>query len=62
MFWLRNKRIKFSLCTLNLSPGTLQFMQRSVLRIEKEKTAEEQQHIIDDEHWVLDLPETHQKE
>lgn len=37
-------------------------MQRSVLRLEKEKTAEEQQHIIDDEHWVIDLPETQHKE
>ena len=40
----------------------LQFMQRSALRIEKEKHVEEQQRVIDDEHWVLDLPQTKQKE
>ena len=37
-------------------------MQRSALRIEKEKHEEEQQRVIDDEHWVLDLPPTKQKE
>lgn len=37
-------------------------MQRSALRIEKEKSEEEQKRVIDDEHWVLDLPETKQKE
>ncbi|KAK3096240.1 hypothetical protein FSP39_024860 [Pinctada imbricata] len=37
-------------------------MQRSALRVEKEKSEEERQRDIDDEHWVLDLPETKQKE
>jgi M-phase phosphoprotein-6 len=37
-------------------------MQRSVLRIEQEKNAEEQQRAIDEEHWVLDLPELKQRE
>lgn len=37
-------------------------MQRSALRIEKEKSEDEQKRVIDDEHWVLDLPETKQKE
>ena len=37
-------------------------MQRSALQIEKEKSEEEKQKVIDDEHWVLDLPETEQKE
>lgn len=37
-------------------------MKRSALRIEKEKSEEERQQIIDDEHWVLDLPQTKQKE
>lgn len=48
----------------NLSKNVLQmkFMQRSALRIEKEKSEEEQKRVIDDEHWVLDLPETKQKE
>lgn len=48
----------------NLSKNVLQmkFMQRSALRIEKEKHVEEQQRVIDDEHWVLDLPQTKQKE
>ncbi|XP_052060982.1 M-phase phosphoprotein 6-like [Mytilus californianus] len=48
----------------NLSKNVLQmkFMQRSALRIEKEKHEEEQKRVIDDEHWVLDLPETKQKE
>lgn len=39
-----------------------QFMQRSALQIEKEKSEEEKQKVIDDEHWVLDLPETEHKE
>ncbi|XP_061197660.1 M-phase phosphoprotein 6-like [Saccostrea echinata] len=48
----------------SLSKNVLQmkFMQRSALQIEKEKTEEEKQKVIDDEHWVLDLPETEQKE
>lgn len=37
-------------------------MQRSAQQIEKEKSEEEKQKVIDDEHWVLDLPETEQKE
>lgn len=37
-------------------------MQRSALQIVKEKCEEEKQRVIDDEHWVLDLPETKQKE
>ncbi|KAL5022653.1 hypothetical protein ScPMuIL_001808 [Solemya velum] len=47
-----------------LSKNVLQmkFMQRSVLRIEKEQNEEERQRVIDDEHWVLDIPVTHQKE
>lgn len=42
----------------NLSKNVLQmkFMKRSALRIEKEKSEEERKYIIDDEHWVLDLP------
>lgn len=39
-----------------------QFMRRSALQIEKEKSEEEKQKVIDDEHWVLDLPETEHKE
>ncbi|XP_022344682.2 M-phase phosphoprotein 6-like [Crassostrea virginica] len=48
----------------SLSKNVLQmkFMQRSALQIEKEKSEEEKQKVIDDEHWVLDLPETEQKE
>ncbi|XP_059146033.1 M-phase phosphoprotein 6-like, partial [Physella acuta] len=43
----------------HLSNNVLQmkFMQRSVLRIEKEQNEEEQQKVIDDEHWVLDIPD-----
>ncbi|KAK6184630.1 hypothetical protein SNE40_007065 [Patella caerulea] len=50
--------------TANLSKNLLQmkFMQRSVLRIEEEKNAEERQRDIDDEHWVLDVPDLQQKE
>lgn len=42
----------------SLSSNVLQmkFMKRSALRIEKEKSEEERQQDIDDEHWVLDLP------
>ncbi|ESO90819.1 hypothetical protein LOTGIDRAFT_217677 [Lottia gigantea] len=40
----------------------MKFMQRSVLRIEEEKNAEEKQRDIDDEHWVLDIPRNKQKE
>lgn len=39
-----------------------QFMKRSALRIEKEKSEEERKYDIDDEHWVLDLPPIEQKE
>lgn len=48
----------------SLSSNVLQmkFMKRSALRIEKEKSEEEKQHIIDDIHWVLDLPALEQKE
>lgn len=48
----------------SLSKNVLQmkFMQRSALQIEKEKSEEEKQKVIDDEHWVLDLPETEHKE
>ncbi|GFO43481.1 M-phase phosphoprotein 6-like [Plakobranchus ocellatus] len=47
-----------------LSKNVLQmkFMQRSVLRMEKEQNEEERQKIIDDEHWALDLPEYKTKE
>ncbi|XP_005107945.1 M-phase phosphoprotein 6 [Aplysia californica] len=47
-----------------LSKNVLQmkFMQRSVLRIEREQNEDERQKIIDDEHWVLDLPEYKTKE
>ncbi|WAR11687.1 MPH6-like protein [Mya arenaria] len=38
------------------------FMKRSALRIEKEKSEEERKLIIDDEHWVLDLPKIEGKE
>jgi hypothetical protein len=37
-------------------------MQRSALQIVKDSSEEEKQKVIDDEHWVLDLPETKQKE
>ena len=37
-------------------------MQRSVARKEQVENEAEQQRQIDDEHWVLDLPETQQKE
>lgn len=37
-------------------------MRRSVIRIEKEQNDEEQRRIIDDEHWVLDIPELQEKE
>ncbi|XP_059168931.1 M-phase phosphoprotein 6-like [Physella acuta] len=48
----------------HLSKNVLQmkFMQRSVLRIEKEQNEEEQQKVIDDEHWVLDIPDYKTKE
>ena len=36
-------------------------MQRSVLRMEEEQNAEEKQRVIDDEHWVLDLPQLTQR-
>ncbi|XP_046549435.1 M-phase phosphoprotein 6-like [Haliotis rubra] len=41
-----------------LSKNVLQmkFMQRSVLRIEKEQNEEENNRAIDDEHWVMDVP------
>ena len=31
-------------------------MQRSVLRIEQQLNEDESRQIVDDEHWVLDLP------
>ena len=37
-------------------------MQRSVLRMEEEKNEEEKQKVIDDEHWVLDLPQLTKRE
>lgn len=48
----------------HLSKNVLQmkFMQRSVLRIEKDQNEEEKQKDIDEEHWVLDLPEYQKKE
>jgi len=48
----------------NLSKNVLQmkFMQRSVLKIERDQNEEEKQKIIDEEHWVLDLPEYKTKE
>ncbi|GFS14800.1 M-phase phosphoprotein 6-like [Elysia marginata] len=48
----------------HLSKNVLQmkFMQRSVLRMEKEQNEEERQKIIDDEHWALDLQEYKTKE
>ncbi|XP_064610770.1 M-phase phosphoprotein 6-like [Liolophura sinensis] len=47
-----------------LSKNLLQmkFMRRSVIRIEKEQNEEEQRRVIDDEHWVLDIPELQEKE
>ncbi|CAL1536831.1 unnamed protein product [Lymnaea stagnalis] len=48
----------------HLSKNVLQmkFMQRSVLRLEKEQNEEDKQKVIDDEHWVLDLPDYQIKE
>ena len=40
----------------------MQFMQRSVLRMEVEQNEEEKQRVIDDEHWVLDLPALQRRE
>ncbi|KAK7114695.1 M-phase phosphoprotein 6-like [Littorina saxatilis] len=40
----------------------MKFMQRSVLRMEVEQNEEEKQRVIDDEHWVLDLPQLTQRE
>ena len=37
-------------------------MQRSVLRMEEEQNEEEKQKVIDDEHWVLDLPQLTERE
>ena len=37
-------------------------MQRSVLRMEEEQNEEEKQKVIDDEHWVLDLPQLTKRE
>ncbi|XP_076449371.1 M-phase phosphoprotein 6-like isoform X2 [Babylonia areolata] len=37
-------------------------MQRSVLRMEEEQNEEEKQRVIDDEHWVLDLPQLTKRE
>ncbi|BFZ19236.1 hypothetical protein BsWGS_22275 [Bradybaena similaris] len=50
--------------TTQLSKNVLQmkFMQRSVLRLEREQNEEDKQKIIDDEHWVLDHPEYKSKE
>lgn len=47
-----------------LSKNVLQmkFMKRSALRIEKEQSQEERQREIDDEHWIIDLPATQQKQ
>ncbi|KAH3769096.1 M-phase phosphoprotein 6-like [Dreissena polymorpha] len=47
-----------------LSGNVLQmkFMKRSALRIEREKSEEERKQVIDDEHWVLDLPVVEMKE
>ncbi|KAL8585754.1 hypothetical protein ACOMHN_040536 [Nucella lapillus] len=49
---------------VKLSKNVLQmkFMQRSVLRMEEEQNEEEKQRVIDDEHWVLDLPHLTQRE
>ncbi|KAK3591348.1 hypothetical protein CHS0354_040309 [Potamilus streckersoni] len=42
-----------------LSKNVLQmkFMQRSVLRMEKEEIEEEAQKMIDEEHWVMAVPQ-----
>ncbi|KAL4234123.1 M-phase phosphoprotein 6 [Mactra antiquata] len=48
--------------TLSNNVLQMKFMKRSALRIEKEKSAEERKQIIDDEHWVLDLPPVNKKE
>jgi len=40
----------------------MKFMQRSVLRIEREQNNDELQKIIDEEHWVLDLPQYKKKD
>ena len=37
-------------------------MKRSVLRDEKDELEAEQQRQVDDEHWVLDIPELAKKE
>ena len=37
-------------------------MQRSAIREEQQELAADQQKTIDDEHWVLDVPELGQKE
>ncbi len=31
-------------------------MQKTAIKIEKEQQQQEQQQQIDDEHWVLDIP------
>ncbi|KAH9509572.1 M-phase phosphoprotein 6 [Bulinus truncatus] len=48
----------------HLSKNVLQmkFMQRSVLRIEREQNEENLQKVIDDEHWVIDWPDYKTKE
>lgn len=40
----------------------MQFMQRTVIRLEKEQNADENQRAIDDEHWVIARPVEKQEE
>ncbi|CAE1292950.1 MPHOSPH6 [Acanthosepion pharaonis] len=40
----------------------LKFMQRTVIRLEKEQNADENQRAIDDEHWVIARPVEKQEE
>lgn len=62
MFYTRKQYNVMITVICNIHLFYFQFMQRSALQIEKEKSEEEKQKVIDDEHWVLDLPETEHKE
>ena len=37
-------------------------MQKTAIKIEQEQQEQEQQQQIDDEHWVLDIPDLHEDE
>ncbi|CAI9737607.1 Hypothetical predicted protein [Octopus vulgaris] len=45
------KKTKLSKAVLGLK-----FMQRTVIRLEKEQNEDENNRLIDDEHWVIDQP------